>query len=181
MNSRENVPFRAVCTNLHRRSISIIGLLLSVFAIGCLRVIEPPLTPPAPEVSAKIASAKTVFVSNLGSDQIAANYIVGGADESYKAFYASLQQWGHFNLVDSPAKADLIFEIYSTVRRADLKWVGPGLGPNSYQETDYPAVIALTVKDASTLNVLWSTQYNVILYGNTKKGQQQHFVQQMQG
>jgi hypothetical protein len=29
--------------------------------------------------------------------------------------------------------------------------------------------------------VLWSTHYNIILYGNTTKGEQQHFVQQMQG
>jgi hypothetical protein len=139
------------------------------------------MMPPAPGASTKIATAKTVFISNLGSDKTAAEYIAGGANEPYKAFYASLQQWGHFSLVDSPAKADLVFEIYTTVRPEDKEWIGPGIGNNSYQVTNYPAVITLTVKDASTLNVLWSTQYNIILYGNTNKGQQQHIMQQMQG
>jgi hypothetical protein len=181
LNRHQKVSFRTVRVNFHQPIVLVAGLLLCLFSVGCLKVIEPPVAPAAPEAYVKIATAKTVFVSNLGSDMTAANYIAGGANESYKAFYASLQQWGHFDLVDSPAKADLIFEIYTTVRPDNKESIGPGLGNNSYQVTSYPAVITLTMKDASTLNVLWSTHYNIILYGNTTKGEQQHFVQQMQG
>lgn len=181
MNTHQRVLFGSVRVNPRQPSVLVAAFLLCLFSAGCLKVIEPPVVPPAPEAAAKIATAKTVFISNLGSDKTAAEYIAGGANEPYKAFYASLQQWGHFSLVDSPAKADLVFEIYTTVRPEDKQWIGPGIGNNSYQVTNYPAVITLTVKDASTLNVLWSTQYNIILYGNTNKGQQQHIMQQMQG
>jgi hypothetical protein len=177
----QRVSFRAARANLHRLSVLTVCLLLCVFSSGCMKTIEPPVAPPAPEASARIAAAKTVFVSNLGSNQVAADLIMGGANEGYKAFYASLEQWGHFNLVDSPAKADLIFEIYTTARPPVTEWVGPGRGPNSYQTSLSPAVITLTVKDTPTLNVLWSTQYNLPLYGNTQKGRQQHFIQEMQG
>jgi hypothetical protein len=34
---------------------------------------------------------------------------------SYNELYAALKPWGYFQLVDSPAQADLIFEIRSTV------------------------------------------------------------------
>jgi hypothetical protein len=75
----------------------------------------PPLAPPPPlAVIAKVTAAKKIFVSNAGADNYFVNDIPGGADVSYNELYASLKQWGHFQLVDSPAQADLILEILGT-------------------------------------------------------------------
>jgi hypothetical protein len=162
--------------DLQRLRFFLCGISLCVLLAGCNPVVVVPPPPPPPAIAATIASAKTVFVSNLGSDKVVADNIKGGANASYNEFYASLQRWGHFQLVGSPKGADLVFEIRTTEQGTDYKWIGPGIGQNSFEFTNYPAIISLTIRKASDQSILWTTtaQY---LQGPVPKGIFKHFDQ----
>lgn len=68
---------------------------------------------PAAPVPAQIAAAKKVFISNAGVDggSLAAFRTVGDPDLPYNTFYATMKNWGHYELVTSPADADLVLEV----------------------------------------------------------------------
>jgi hypothetical protein len=67
---------------------------------------------PAGPVPTQIASAKKVFVSNMGTDTISTVAFRGIAENKpYNEFYAAVKAWGRYQLVDSPADADLVYEI----------------------------------------------------------------------
>ncbi len=74
----------------------------------------PAAKAPSPDVIARVTAAKTVFLSNAGANDYFNGQIPGGPNVAYNELYAALQQWGYFHLVDSPAHADLIFQIRGT-------------------------------------------------------------------
>jgi hypothetical protein len=85
-------------------------LPFSVLVLGCAQqVVAPPRQPPPPNVISRVTSAKKIFLSNAGAEDLFVYAIPGGANVSYNELYASLKQWTYFQLVDSPAQADLIF------------------------------------------------------------------------
>lgn len=96
---------------------------------------------------------------------------IGGANETYNALYASLKQWGHFQLVESPAQADLIFEIRSTQQMADIDHTGNGLGPQDYTVTAHSAIFTLSILDASTRALVYEIVSPAGQGGKTTKGQ----------
>lgn len=129
--------------------------------VGCNRAVPvTPPPPPAPAAAAKIAAAKSVFVSNLGGDYAAGQNVPGGINGPYNTFYASLQRWGHFQLVGSPKQADLVFEIYTTEKPPVIDKTGFGVRPSAYTVTSYPAIMTLTIKDPNNDSVLWITKRN---------------------
>jgi hypothetical protein len=101
-----------------RRRLSSASLLLALLILlnlACARETPPPsLQPPPPDVVSRVTAAKTIFLSNAGANDSFGYEITGGANVSYNELYAALQQWGYFQLVDSPAHADLIFQIHGT-------------------------------------------------------------------
>jgi len=106
----------------------------------------PPLVPP------QIISAHTIFVSNGGGS----NYFdafTGGPNRGYSQLYAALQQWGRYQLVDSPSQADLIFEIRSVAPAVDVS------GPQD--SIAYNPQLILRILDPKTNAVLWTTTANV--------------------
>jgi hypothetical protein len=76
--------------------------------------LPPPTQPASPAVIARVTAAKTIFLSNAGANDSFNLEIPGGPNVAYNELYAALQQWGYFHLVDSPAHADLIFQIRGT-------------------------------------------------------------------
>jgi hypothetical protein len=76
--------------------------LLAVPIVSAQQAAYPP---PAP-VPVQVLTAKKVFVSNGDSD-----VILKIPNLSYNEFYALLKSSGMFELVQTPAEADLIFEI----------------------------------------------------------------------
>jgi len=60
-------------------------------------------------VPTQIASAKKVFISNMGTDTVPAVFRM--ENKPYNEFYAAVKAWGRYQLVDSPADADLVYEI----------------------------------------------------------------------
>jgi hypothetical protein len=98
-----------------RRGLLNACLFLSVLTVGCVKATPPPPPPPPPsaQVIARVTAAKKIFLANAGSSELFTDELTGGANGSYNELYASLKQWGYFQLVDSPAQADLIFKIRS--------------------------------------------------------------------
>jgi hypothetical protein len=103
---------------------------------------------PTAPVPAQLLSGKKVFISNvpgvLFSSQRTAE---DDPYRPYNQFYASIKNWGYYELVAVPTEADLIFEI-SLVDRPTM---GTALAQNSYRL----AYLGLTVRDPKTQVVLW--------------------------
>jgi hypothetical protein len=101
---------------------------------------------PAP-VPTQIASARKVFISNLGGESFETvfdqNVFHGGPDRPYNDFYAAMKTWGKFELVSSPADVDLVLEISWALSDTGLKL--PVLGQ-----------LRLVVLDPKTHVPLWT-------------------------
>jgi len=117
---------------------------------------------PAP-VPGQIAAAKKVFISNAGGEGfetvIDQTVFDGGPDRPYNQFYAAVKDWGHYEIVSSPADADLILEISWVLTDTGLRL--PVLGQ-----------IRLVMIDPKTHATLWNlTEYvrGAILLGNRDK------------
>jgi len=119
--------------------------------------------PVAAPVPAQIGAAQKIFISNAGGesfetvmDEVVFN---GGPDRPYNEFYAVMKSWGRYELVSSPAAADLALEISWTLSDTGLRL--PVLGQ-----------LRLVVVDPKTNVVLWNlTEYvrGAILLGNRDK------------
>ena len=137
---------------------------------------KPVATAPIPT---QIASAKKVFIANAGENQPFYNEPMfnGGSERAYDLFYASMKAWGKFELVGSPAEADLILEIEFTVPKA---------GPKVAQEMNllagdvpYDPQFRLVIRDPRTSALLWAVTEHVqwaILQGNRDKNFDQALV-----
>ena len=155
-----------------RRFPVCLGLLLVSLTVGCVKITPPlPPSPPPTEVVSRVTSAKKIFLSNAGADEVFASDMVGGADGSYNELYASLKQWGYFQLVDSPAQADLIFEIRSTQQSADVDHTGRGLHPNDYTVTRYPPFFHLSIFDPATRAPIYTIVSGAGYAPSLKQGQ----------
>ena len=78
-------------------------------------------------IPAQIVAAKKVFIANGGGDDpgMPDPLFSGGSDRPYNQFYASLKSSGKYELVGSPAEADLLFEIrFSVVPQAAHRLLG---------------------------------------------------------
>jgi hypothetical protein len=86
------------------------------FAIGLLLVpvfgAEQTKETAAAPVPAQIVTAKRVFISNAGGESfLFPGEFSGTPDRAYNQFYAALKSWGRYELVPTPAEADLVLEI----------------------------------------------------------------------
>ena len=120
---------------------SIAALQGSVFAAEQAK--EAPVAP----IPAQILVAKKVFIANGGGDQMAENDPIfsGGPDRAYNQFYAAMKSWGRFEIVSSPAEADLLMEI-----RQEVLTVVLGVKAGSATP-----VFGLKIRDAKTNALLW--------------------------
>jgi hypothetical protein len=124
---------------------------LAPFAFAILlSVPSPAQTKPAPAapVPAQILAAKKIFIANAGGDEMAEDDPIfsGGPDRAYNQFYAAMKSWGRFEIVGSPAEADLLLEIRQEVQTVSL---GGKVGAS-----DTP-LFGLTIRDAKTNTLLW--------------------------
>ncbi len=107
---------------------------------------DAPATVAAP-VPPQIAAAKKVFIANGGVDggSLAAFRALGDPNYPYNQFYAMMQKWGHYELVSSPADADLVLEVQFRMTMTS----GGDLA-------SYVPHLRLTVVDARTHFTLWT-------------------------
>ena len=100
---------------------------------------KPVVAPP--EVLARVRAAHRIFVSNAGED----DYLSYSTGEGigYVVLYRQLVNWPGIQLVDSPAQADLIFQMYGDSYK------------NLFDRT--PTVTwHLSILDPATQEVLWT-------------------------
>ena len=122
---------------------------------------------PAP-IPTQIQLAKKVFIANGGGDEpeIFDPLFNGGVDRAYNQFYAAMKGAGRYELVGSPAEADLLFEIRFTIQPSVAKVVkdtwGAALDPQ----------FRLEIRDPKTSALLWAFTEHMewaILQGNRNR------------
>jgi hypothetical protein len=105
---------------------------------------------PAAPLPAEIINAQRIFLSNGG-----------GSDLAYDAFYAAMKKWGKYQIVGSPAEADLIVELsYQVENLGTHVWSATNTYNNTTQVYSRQVVdpkLILTIYDAKSKNSLWST------------------------
>ena len=88
------------------------GILMLAATLGCVAQ-KGSTPPPAAPVPGLITSTKKIFIANMGADNFSQSAFKKLLDPArpYNAFYAVMKSWNHYEIVDSPADAELIFEI----------------------------------------------------------------------
>jgi hypothetical protein len=92
------------------KKITSLGIMFIIFALALLSapnaVAQTPTDPPAGPIPAPLFTAQKVFISNAEStNPLEVPYL------AYNAFYAGMKAWGKYELVDSPADADLVLAV----------------------------------------------------------------------
>jgi hypothetical protein len=108
-------------------------------------------------VPVAIVSARKVFISNAGAgcDPSSSAYFKGGPDRPYNQFYAALKSWGRYELVPSPADAELALETSLTCP-AGAASVSGGRGGSTYDPQ-----LRLVILDVKTRITLWGITEHV--------------------
>ena len=119
---------------------------------------------PTAPVPAVLASAKKVFISNLGTDGVSYQGFQkpNMPYEPYNSFYQAMHRWGHFELVNDPSAADLVLEIQLSTR---------ALGGAERRGLD-PSQLTLRVIDGKSHFIVWTVvePFNLaILASNRRK------------
>ena len=135
-----------------RALIGTAGLLISL--LTQLSAAQAKQDEQAP-IPAQIVAAKKVFIANGGGDDpgMPDPLFSGGSDRPYNQFYASLKSSGKYELVGSPAEADLLFEIRFSVvpdKRPTGFWGDKGTADA------YDGVFRLEIRDPKTTALLWA-------------------------
>lgn len=107
---------------------------------------------PAAPLPAQIVNAKKAFISNAGEQRNLEGDLrfTGGPDRAYNQFYAAMKDWGRYELVSTPADADLVLQIHA----ADLT--------GSYDE------LRLTLLDPKSNVTLWTFSEHAAKAGSQK-------------
>jgi hypothetical protein len=102
--------------------------------------------PPAP-LPSQVYSAKKVFISNAGGDSN--GIYTGGPERLYNQFYAAVKGWGRYELVTSPAAADLVLEV--------SLFIGEGGGNIQVSNDNFTDPhLSLVIVDPTTRVTLWT-------------------------
>jgi hypothetical protein len=108
-------------------------------------------------VPAAILAAKTIFVSNAGSDSgLFPEPFTGDQDRPYTEFTAALKATGSFVMASDPSQADLVLELRLTAPN------GPA-NPNKVAGAADPLpMLRLVVYDRKSHYILWTLTQSVV-------------------
>lgn len=144
------------------------AVLISLLPIPIMDAADGKQVEPAP-IPTQISTAKKVFIGNGGGDEpgISEHFFSGDVDRAYNQFYAAMKSAGRYELVVSPAEADLLFEIRFLVQPSETKvFKGDALGPT------YDPQFRLEIRDPKTNALLWAFTEHMewaILQGNRNR------------
>jgi hypothetical protein len=133
------------------------GTILSFMAI--VASAQDPGTPAPAPLPVQILSGKRVFVSNATGESMVP---AGSGELTYNQFYASMKDWGRYELAPVPADGDLIFEIHY---EAGSGWVSVYNGEGGSAQIPQ---IRLIILDPKTRTVLWAFTETVQAVGKTE-------------
>jgi hypothetical protein len=98
-----------------------------------------------------LLDAKRVFISNAGADSgLFPHPFTGDPDRAYNEFYVGVLSWGRYELVTSPAEADLVFEIRLMAPN------GPANADKQKGASDPLPMLRLVIYDRPTHYALWA-------------------------
>lgn len=147
--------------------LTIILAAIAVWAPACDAQTQQTAVP-AP-LPVQITSGRKAFVSNAGGDN---NRLYSGEPRRlYDQFYTTLKSWGRYELVGSPAEADLVFEIGFTNPFVGVN-VSGGDKMQVSSRADNDPQFRLVILDPGTRVILWVfTQHipTALLQGNRDK------------
>jgi hypothetical protein len=125
---------------------------LGVCALIAAAGAQTPSSNPAGPVPPAIQAAKTIFISNAGSDSgLFPEPFTGDPNRPYTEFYNALKAWGHSQLVSDPSQADLVLELRL------LAPPNPSARPDAGDPTSGPLpMLRLVIYDRATHYVLWA-------------------------
>ena len=127
------------------------ALLLFTLAATAQSQQATPTAPPPPPVPRAILNAKTIFISNAGSDSgLFPHPFSGDPDRAYVEFYEAVQGWHHYQLVADPAQAELVLELRLTAPN------GPQSPNKATGASDPLPMLRLVIYDRPTHYVLWA-------------------------
>jgi hypothetical protein len=127
--------------------VFVAALLFSCTAIAQQSDPVPQIAGPIPPA---IGGAKSIFLSNAGADSgLFPEPFSGDPSRGYTELYPELKSAG-YNLVDDPAKADLVLELQLTAP------YGPTSANKQNGASDPLPMFRLVVYQASTHYVLWA-------------------------
>jgi hypothetical protein len=142
-------------------AISISCAVLMLTLLSSFTAAQTKQIPPAP--------IPTQISTNGGGDEpgIDEPIFSGGVDRSYNQFYAAMKSAGRYELVGSPAEADLLFEIRFAVKTSTTKvfkgdTIGSSLDPQ----------FRLEIRDPKSNALLWAFTEHMewaILQGNRNR------------
>jgi hypothetical protein len=134
------------------RAIVRVNLVILLLQISALAAEHSKLVPAAP-VPPQLVAAKKVFVANAGGDErwYEKPLFSGGPSRAYNQFYAAVKNAGRYEIVDSPADAELIFEIGLTAPLVSVRG------------DVYDPQIRLAIRDPKTTALLWAFTEHVQL------------------
>jgi hypothetical protein len=92
-------------TNIARTAIICLTVAIASVASPIAAAQKTPDVPPAP-VPVQILTARKIFIANGDSDPF-----LGAPNLAYNEFYATLKSMGTYELVRTPADADMVLEI----------------------------------------------------------------------
>jgi hypothetical protein len=129
------------------KSFVILALAAALSPVPLFRIAKRPPIPA--EVVARIQGAHRIFVANAGQDvnqSVNTNY----SASAYPQLYQALAVWPGIQLVDTPTKADLIFQVYTTMQ------FDPIIGPKGVAPTGVPDMtLHLRVLYPQSAGLLW--------------------------
>ncbi len=139
----------------HARFCLILAFAVSLAIAASAQV---PVYDQAGPVPPAITAAKTIFVSNAGSDSgLFPEPFTGDPDRPYTEFYSALKATSDYTLVGDPAQADLVLE---------LRLIAPN-GPSEANKqkgaSDPLPMFRLTIYDGKTHYVLWTVTSSIEL------------------
>jgi len=131
-----------------RFNIAALCLTLAMLQLPLSMAQSKPAVVPAAPIPPQILAAKKVYVANAGGDEMTGNdqRFSGGADRAYNEFYAAMKSWGRFEIVNSPADADLLLEIRQSVS---------AVTPTSGGTSSFIPQFQLNIRDHKTNAMLW--------------------------
>jgi hypothetical protein len=146
------------------------AILAASLLLAAVLQAQPPKD--AAPIPAQIGAAKKVFISNAGQDDLGG--FSGGQDRTYNQFYAAMKTWGQYELVSTPADADLVLDISFAVQAVGANVIkGDSIG------TGYAPRFRLLVLDPKTHFTLWAFTDHVpwaLFAGNRDKNFDQGIV-----
>jgi hypothetical protein len=117
--------------------------------------------PPAP-VPAQITAARKVFIAYAGqeSNSTLPDYN-GGPDRTYNQFYAIVKGWGRYQIVSSPADADMVLQIAFINPIAEVKVYGPGGDFSTQGSSVNDPQFRLLILDPKSNVLLWALSRHI--------------------